>query len=202
VIARRAPFAIALLALACATTPPPAPAAPAMAADTGYLVPTDQLKGDFLVRQRLKGRYGERTLPAVDAVLQLHRGELTLVGLTPMGTRAFLLRQRGSAVTFQPFIDKLPPIDPQAILRDIHRVFFRGLFVGQPAPRDGEHQGQDHGEALTELWQSGRLRQRTYPGPVTITFTGDGAIIAPQISLANERVGYTLEITTSDQQRL
>ena len=160
---------------------PPTPPAP----DQGRLVPTEQMQGAFLLRQRIVARFRDRTVPALDAALQLHEGELSLLGLTPFGTRAFLIRQRGTEVTTESFIAELPPIDPRQVLGDVHRVLFRGLFIGKPPPPDGLHTGRDGDEHLTESWQNHHLTTRTFatapnaPPTLRITFEGEGPILPP-----------------------
>jgi hypothetical protein len=190
--------------------PPPAARPPGLA-DTGRLVPTSELKGGFALRQRIEGRHGGREVPAIDAILQLHAGELSLVALTPFGTRALVIHQRGTEVTTEAFIDKekLPPIDPKDVLRDIHRVLFRGLFIAAPPPADGVHTGQDGGDWITETWRGGHLQTRTFAPAenktspaVRIDFEGAGAVVAPTVRLANLRLGYQLLIKTFDQQLL
>jgi hypothetical protein len=191
-----------------AITPPPRP----RAVDSGRLVPTQELGADFSLRQRIEGRYGDKTVPAIDAVLQLRAADLQLVALTPFGTRALVIHQRGTEITTEAFIDKdkLPPIDPKDILRDIHRVLFRGLFVGKPAPADGVHTGRDGGDDVSETWRDGHLQIRTFAPPgeasdtpaVRIEFDGAGPIVAPTVRLTNLRLGYQLVIKTFDQQRL
>jgi hypothetical protein len=205
---------LVVLLAACRTTgaiaPPPPPRPGAV--DSGRLVPTQELGADFSLRQRIEGRYGDKTVPAIDAVLQLRAADLQLVALTPFGTRALVIHQRGTEITTEAFIDKdkLPPIDPKDILRDIHRVLFRGLFVGKSAPADGVHTGRDGGDDVSETWRDGHLQIRTFASPggasdapaVRIEFDGAGPIVAPTVRLTNLRLGYQLLIKTFDQQRL
>jgi hypothetical protein len=206
-----APLVLGLLA--CRTTgavapPPPQPGA----VDSGRLVPTQELAPDFSLRQRIEGRYGDKAVPAIDAVLQLRAGHLQLVALTPFGTRALVIHQRGTEITTEAFIDKdkLPPLDPKDILRDIHRVLFRGLFVGKAAPAGGVHTGRDGDDDVVETWRAGQLQTRTFAAPgtaadapaVRIEFEGKGELVAPTVRLTNLRLGYQLVIKTFDQQRL
>jgi hypothetical protein len=183
--------------------------------DTGRLVSTEEISGAFSLHQRIAGHYGDHDVPTIDAVLQFHGGELSLVALTPFGTRALLIHQRGTEVAVETFVDKLPPLDPKDVLRDIHRVLFRGLFVGGRAaghpPSDGLHTGSDGGDRLTESWRDGHLEWRTFspetadddaPPAVRIDFEGQGLIVAPTVRLNNQRLGYQLVITTLEQERL
>jgi hypothetical protein len=213
------PLGLALALAACrtaGTVPAAIPTTrPAGWVDTGRLVPTEELGPAFSLHQRIAGRYGDRAVPTIDAVLQLHAGELSLVALTPFGTRALVIHQKGTDVTVETFVDKLPPLDPKAILRDIHRVLFRGLYVGAVAaghpPSEGIHTGRDGGDRVTESWRAGRRQWRTLtpetddpdaPPAVRIEFEGEGLIVAPTVRLENLRLGYQLVITTLAQERL
>jgi len=217
---RRCLLSLAIAVASCRTTgavpgsgPGSAPPArPGGLVDTGRLVPTQEMKpaAGFSLRQRIDARYSGRDVPAIDAILQLHAGELSLVALTPFGTRALVIHQRGTEVTTEAFVDQLPPLDPKDVLRDIHRVLFRGLFVAAPAPADGVHTGSDGGDRIAESWRAGHLDWRTFTPAdadpekpaVRIDFEGTGAIVAPKVRLQNLRLGYQLVIKTFDQQRL
>jgi hypothetical protein len=160
-----------------------------------------------MVRQRLTAKHGGRTLPTLEAVLQLHDGVLHLVGLTPMGTRAFVIEQRGTDIKAENLMKETVKLEPRDVLNDIHRVFFRGLFIGKAPPADGTHTGQDDGESLSERWQGGRLVRRSFvnpahPGAVDIDFSGGGEVIAGEVLLRNGWFGYELRIVTTEQQWL
>jgi hypothetical protein len=168
------------------------------------LVPTGQLAPSFVAQQKLHGRYGEREF-SLDVVVQLAQGKLTLVGLTPFGTRAFVLTQEGTEVKLEKFIDRELPFDPRYVLDDVHRVFFRKLPGAQGS---GEFSGEDHGEHITERWQNGVLVQRRFTrpsagdnSPVVITFRGaPSPVVAPEVTLESKRFGYTLDVHTLTQQ--
>lgn len=178
----------------------------------GYLRATEELSPPFMVQQRLKGKYGSEDAE-IDCVVQLAEGKLSVLGLTPFGTRAFVIEQRGREVSFQKFVERDLPIDPANVLYDIHRVFFRGLapLAADRAalPEDGSHEAQDHGDMVRETWQDGHVVERRFEsleGPanlVVVSFEGAPApIIAPRVRLTNVAFGYTLEIETSEQQLL
>ena len=73
-----------------------------------------------------------------------------------------------------------------------------------PPPADGERSGTVGGEQITERWQGGQLRQRTFvrtpapgvsPGTVTVTYHGQVQPgVAADIVVANSRFGYQLSI--------
>jgi hypothetical protein len=207
--AMRFSFALALLtALGCAgkaAGPPPGPAQ--KREYPGRLVPSEALGRPFTVRQRLTAQHQGRTLPTLEAVLQVHDGVLHLVGLTPLGTRAFVITQKGITITAENLMKETAPLEPRDVLNDIHRVFFRGLYVGKPAPYDGQYSGSDDSESITESWRNGRLVHRSFtrpdhPGTIEIDFSGPGEVIARDVALHNGWFGYQLRIVTVEQQWL
>ncbi|HVZ33786.1 MAG TPA: DUF3261 domain-containing protein [Polyangiaceae bacterium] len=196
---------VLLLASACGARQKPESALPAHTA-AGVLLPTDDLGPPFMVEQRLHGHYGERDV-SLDCVVQLQEGTLTVVGLTPFGSRAFVIEQRGTAVRFEKFVDRKVPFEPVHVLYDLHRVFFRGL---KGPLSDGVHEGQDAGELVRERWAGGHIVERRFEsleGPasnmVVVAFQGAPApVVAPHVKLTNIAFGYTLEIENSEQKQL
>jgi hypothetical protein len=197
----RAALALALLlAPACATRPPPPEAVPPDA--TADLVATQDIAGDFLIRQRLHFRFGDRQ-GSFEAVVQKHCDEVTVVGLTPFGTPAFALHQRGLDVRVESRVPGRWPFSPRRVLLDVHRIYF--LPLAERAPPDGVHRVRRGGETVAERWAAGRLRERSFesatggpPGRVVVRYRG-GATQgeAPaEIHLANERYGYEIRVET------
>ncbi len=201
---RRA-LALSALALACGARRPPAMPA---RANPGALVPTGEIRGDFLMRQRVEAHYPGRDV-SFDAVLQKQGDALTLLGLTPFGTRAFVLQQRGTEVSFTSHMPGELPFPPRYMLLDIHRTFFMGL--GPPPAGDGERTGARDGDEIREVWRAGRLMERHFrrldgrpPGTVDVRYV-DGMIgHAPPrtIEFRNGWSGYSLTITTLAHQTL
>lgn len=198
-------LALALtLTLGCGPKPPPRPA-PAYAL-AGVLLPTAELTPPFQIRQRIHGKYQGRDV-TIDCVVVLDQGKLSVVGLTPFSTRAFVIEQRGTEVKLEKFVDRDVPFDPAAVLYDLHRVFFRGLSKPQS---DGTHEGVDHGDLVRERWEGGHIverRMQSLEGPtpqlVVIQFAGAPApVIAPRVTLTNVAFAYTLEIENLEQQLL
>ena len=72
-------------------------------------------------------------------MLQKTPGTLTLVGLTPYGSRAFLLQQTKGDVQFTKYIPRELPFPPTFMLLDIHRVLDQ--WLGPPLP-DGRAIGR------------------------------------------------------------
>jgi len=194
--------------LGCGGAQPPAQSV--QHADASLLVPTSELGPPFVVQQRLKGQYGTRDT-TLDCVVQLADDKLTVVGLTPFGTRAFVVEQSGTDVRFEKLIDREVPFDPTDVLADIHRVFFRGLPTPGDAPlSDGTHEGVDRAELVRETWKGGTLVERRFqglegprPSLVVVTFEGAKApVIAPRVRLTHVTYGYTLDIENLEQKTL
>lgn len=172
----------------------------------GVLLPTGELGAPFVVQQRIKGQYGSNDT-TLDCVVQLAKGKLTVIGLTPFGTRAFVVEQVGTEVKFEKLIERDVPFSPVEMLYDIHRVFFRGL----PSPQsDGTHEALEHGEMVRERWEGGHLVERRFqglegPAPDLVVIAYEGApapFIAPHVRLTNVTYGYTLEIDNVEQKAL
>jgi len=201
-IARPLLLAAALLAAATAcihhTAPPERPKmAPPTAAE---LPPPDAIPGTFTVRQKLRATSAKGG-GSFEAVLQKTPGTLTLVGLTPYGSRAFLLQQTKGDVQFTKYVPREMPFPPTFMLLDIHRVLDR--WLGPPLPA-GERSGRAGDETIHERWQDGRLVERTFtnpaaqpPGTITISYAGtDTSGIPARISLQNARLDYRIDIET------
>ena len=193
------------LGAGCAHQPPPPVMAPPFAVD---MPPADALPGTFTVRQKLKAT-SEKGGGSFEAVLQKKPGKLTLLGITPYGSRAFLLEQTGGEIQFQSFIPRDLPFPPTFVLLDIHRVL--DTWLGPPPP-GGEGQRADvrRGERVAERWHAGHLVERTFTrvapdpnagpaasGVITATYEGDGPSGLPaHVKLVNPRLGYEIAIDT------
>lgn len=204
-----ASVSVSLVALALLAACAPRPHGPPSAPPPGVLVSTRDIPGDFFFRQRVSARYPGREM-SFDAVLQKQGDTLTLVGLTPFGTRAFVLQQRGTDVQFTAEMPDVLPFPPRYVLLDVHRTFFMTL-APTPAP-DGERTGAREGEELRERWSDGHLTQRSFrrldgapPGLVEVRYGDDGmeGLRPPRtIELRNGWFGYALTITTLEQRAL
>ena len=166
------------------------------------LVPVSEIPVDFLARQRLSGRMGEHDLHS-EVILQKQGEVLTLLGLTPFGTKAFSLVQRGVETEFTSFIEVALPFPPELMLADIHRTLFAGIG-GQGSP-DGHRRLRLKGERIDETWLSGQLRERVYrrrrgrPKGLIIIDYGEGMSAwtpPPKITIDNQRIGYQVTIET------
>jgi hypothetical protein len=196
-------LAALVLAVACGCGPQPSPhSRPAADAYPGELLDSSALPDGLFVRQRIAAKYGKRDL-SFSAVLQTDQGTLSLLALTPYGSRAFSVEQRGQRVSFQRFVDQELPFPPRFILLDVHRTLFIGL-PGAPLA-DGVHEGERSGERIVERWQNARLLERTFTrldgrpkGAVRIAYQGgmSAGEIPARIDLDNGWFGYRLAIHT------
>lgn len=187
---------------ACAAARP----APPRAQDPGALEDPARYEGGFMMRQRVEVTLPARTL-RFEAVLQKQGGALTLVGLTPFGTRAFVLEQRGFEVTFTPTLPMELPFPARYMMIDIQRVFLRA--AGHGAAGDGAREATVAGEQVRETWQGGRLMRRSFSragdaGGAEADYEGGmlGRAAPRVVRYTNRWGGYALTITTLAQQAL
>ena len=205
----------ALLALAslpgCVTPPPPEPE---------VLVAASGLRAfpDYLARQRVSGEFrGHRE--TFEAALQKRGDTLTVIGLTPFGTKAFVLEQSPGGVAFTSHLppDRSLPLKPRYLLQDIHHAFFAALPGPPPAAESAvfvkgaraRKRGKIGGELLDEVWDPrGRAVEARFfrgrVGDVGVTYEPgmEGGLPPARARVENERYGYTLEIETLSVQRL
>jgi hypothetical protein len=196
-------FALSSGLTGCARDEPPRTVRDARPQDyPGELVDSSALPDGIFLRQRIEARFGEREL-GFSAVLQSADGVLSLLAFTPYGTRAFLIEQRGKAVHFTSYVDRVLPFPPRFIVLDVHRTLFLGL-PGGPL-RDGEHEGVRDGERIKERWRGGKLLERTFEredgrpgGTIRIAYPDGmrGARPPAQVVLDNGWFGYRLVIHT------
>ncbi len=200
---------LALFALlSCATG---APSKPPDRPYGGSLISPSVYPGDFIDRQKIVALYGDRSL-RFDAVLQKRGNELTLLGLTPFGSRAFVIRQTGTGVSFESFVPQTFPFPPRYILVDVHRVFFAWVLEHDAPPVDGMLEATREDEVVTEHWQGGRLLRRTFrrvdgnpQGQIVVDYDpGMARHGAPpsHVAFANGWYGYRLDIVTVSHQAL
>lgn len=177
-------------------------------AHPGTLLPTSEIRGAFMFRQRVEAHYPGREV-SFDAVLQKRGDTLTLLGLTPFGTRAFVLEQRGTDVSFTSHMPGELPFPPRYMLLDIHRTLFIGASGATVS--EGERTSTRDGEEIREVWRAGRLMERHFrrvdgvpAGTIDIRYEGgmEGDSPPRTIEFRNGWMGYSLTITTLEQQRL
>ncbi|MFV8753911.1 DUF3261 domain-containing protein [Nannocystaceae bacterium ST9] len=186
-----------------------------VAAKPGYpgtLIDTSELGGDFVARQKLHGKFGEQEF-RFEAVMQLRNGALTVIGLTPFGSKAFVLVQTGTEVEFQPLMDRPMPFPPEYMLQDIHRTWFwhARLPWDDGPPSDEAPQAEVEGERIVERWSGGKLVRRSFErldgapaGVLRIDYIGGHRTGKPaaQVVIENAWFGYRLEIETAEWRAL
>lgn len=204
---------VALAALvACTPSPPPAPPPSQGPPYEGSLRAPSAYPGTFLDEQTISASFGDRSV-GFSAVVQKQGDELLILGRTPFGSRAFLLKQTGTEMTFEKYIDRELPFSPRYMLLDVHRALLRGLPVtaGEAVP-DGERSGAIDGELVTERWHGGKLVEKRFrvesgqpAGEIVIAYEGGmapGQAPPRKIAYDNRWFGYRLEIVTERHQPL
>jgi hypothetical protein len=171
----------------------------------GQLVPTSQIRGDLLLRQRVRIEAGD-THVVLRLITQKRGDELLLLGIDPLGAKLFTLRQRGSEVEVEALPARVLAVEPITLLRELHRM----RFLSVPTPPAGApfvivRQGTE----ISERWQEASLRERRFrrldeqpAGVVTIRFEapGPGEEGLERISIDNGWCGYRAEIVTLVEQ--
>lgn len=190
------PRALLLIFFGCGARPPAD--ATAQREYPCVLHPPSELAPDFVVEQHVEASKDGHS-GSFDAVVQKRGDELLVVGLGPMGIRAFVLRQRGTELTAEQRIGPAPPFPPRNVIIDVHRVFFKRLAGGAP---DGVRTGELDDEDVVEVWRGGELVERRFSRPgfagaVKIAF-GPGCRAdrcePVNVHLVNEWFGYELRI--------
>lgn len=192
----------------------PAPRAATPGASRGVrsrLLHTAQIEGNFLMQQELRFRHGQQE-GSFEAVVQKHCDEVVVIGLTPFGTRAFSIRQRGLEVAVENQLVGKWPFPPENILLDVQRSFL--YPIAQPPLSDGVHEATVGAELVRDRWSAGRLlerRIRAVAGPpegeegeegeeeeIVVRYLGGTTRGSParNVELRNERHGYEINITT------
>jgi hypothetical protein len=178
----------------------------------GTLVDIGKVPRDFLMRQKLQGAWQDQKF-SFEAVIQAQGGKLTVIALTPFGTKAFLLEQTGMDVSFEKFVDREMPFPPEYILQDIHRAFlYDAELPWGVAGADGANEADVHDEHVVDQYEGGRLVSRTfarvdgYPaGEITVAYDDDGMVEGKppkHILFRNGWFGYELKIKTVDYRPL
>ena len=142
------------------------------------------------------------------AALQCNGEELTVIGLSPMGSVGFSIQQGPDGIALQNNIPDQLVIPPRFILIDVQRAFFPWLG---PSMEAGERVGRVAGEEIVELWQDGHLKERLFrrcneksKGAITVRYEwGQGGWTLPTSAvLDNGWLGYQLHIVTHSETRL
>lgn len=218
ILASALPSLAMVLLVACQpskTTPPDTgeggEATAAVEPYPGMLVDPSTVERDFLMRQKLSGEWRGRRLN-FEAVVQKQGDTLTVIGLSPFGTKAFLLTQTGTKVAFENFIDRELPFPPKYMLQDIHRIFLyeSALPWGSSGP-DGTSTAEVADETVVDRWEAGTLHSRTFTrvdgrpeGSIRVDYgEGMNAGVPPEkLVFDNGWFGYKLTIQTVQYQTI
>lgn len=190
------------------SAPLPVPSAPAA------LRPPGEFPLSFQWRQRVTATWPEGS-QSFDAALQNRDGELTLIGLSPMGLPGFVITLKPDAsVTFDNRTRRELPFEPEFILADVQRVYFPWLPAVE-AGFEGQREGVAHGRRIVEHYAGGQLSARDFfaldaepdaaaEPEVTVRYTGwqAGHDAAERAELHHTKLGYSLLIETLQQARL
>jgi hypothetical protein len=161
--------------------------------------------GDFTWQQHVTSTFPGGTASGMVVVEKAGR-KLTAVGLTPFGSRAFVLEQDGQRLTFTRLVDVEARLEPRVMLVDINRAFL--LRAGEGPRPDGVHAEErrvgDATERVTERWKAGRLLERAFERPsgpagrIVVRYEGGMSGFTPPriVTLENGWYGYTLRIET------
>lgn len=144
----------------------------------------------------------------VDAVAQVGAGEITVVGLTPAGTRAFSVQQVGDAVHVERGVARWLGVHPVWVVDALHRARLIGL--GEAPAADGEHVAAHDGEERVDVWRGGLRVARRFSRPgepsavrIEYRFDDDAVDDVPRvIAIENDWCGYRARITTFSEERL
>jgi hypothetical protein len=172
----------------------------------------DALSYDFQWRQHVTARWPTGT-QSFDAVLLKRGGELTMVGLSPLGLPGFVLRlDAGGQLHVENRTGKPLPFEAAYVVADVQRVFFP--WLAQPAPGwSGEQKGQRAEQTIAERYEAGRLSERRFERDtaqgreqVVIRYPGFKASAEqpapPRAELENPLLRYGLVIETLEQEHL
>lgn len=161
------------------------------------------MERELVLRQKLHFRHAKRT-GSLDAVVQVHCGKVSIVGLSPMGTRLFAITQQGDAIDVELSAGAAWPFPPEEILQAVHRTYL--LPIARPPRSDGTHRVEVGSIRFSEVWQDGALLERQFPftdaqagePALTVRYSGERSSsgIASRVALHDMALGYHLDIET------
>jgi hypothetical protein len=206
---------VACLLGACATaaTADVSSGARPQAVAPATLLPPNAFPHDVQWRQQVTARWPTGT-QRFEAVLLKRAGELTMVGLSPLGLPGFVFRLDAAGElhvdnrTGEPL-----PFEPAYVIADVQRVFFPWLPM-PAAGFSGEQAGSKAGADIRERYQAGQLVERSFERDtahgrervvVRYALQPERAIAqdAPlRAELDNQLLHYGLVIETLEQERL
>ncbi len=172
--------------------------------DPGPILPFDAWEGLVFLRQRVTATWpdGEQ---GFDAVLQRESDALSLVGLSPVGPPAFVVRHGVDGVMFENYSDRELPFAPSFMIADVQKAFYPWL------PRTGATgHGVYEGLRVVETYRDDQLQERTFVRDadpeqrvLRVTYVaGDTSRVASRVIIENGWFGYTLTVDTLEVRTL
>lgn len=198
---------LALYATSCSATPTSAPRPMSEEDYPWRLHEPAEFGADFVWRQKVTASFGPRKM-AFQAVVQKKGNVMTLIGLGPAGSKAFVLTQTGKELDFRSSMPRSLPFPPRFILIDIQRAW---LPLGEAsAPGDGERVLPLSDEKGLEVRAQGRRVRRTFSrssgqpaGEIRVRYLPPVQADRPGVvELHNGWFGYALTIETLEAQAL
>jgi len=95
----------------------------------GSLRDTRQIEGDWVRHERVRVK-GQEVDESFGLVVQKRGTRLLLVGLTPLGAKAFSVTQIEGEIRTRSYLGPALRVPPENVLRDLHRIRF--LDVDDP----------------------------------------------------------------------
>jgi hypothetical protein len=204
-------FCLPLLAMvaSCHTTRPQ----PLAGADyPGTLFPPSVLATEAAWQQTVTATWQIPGQPTKEqsflAALQRQGDQLTVVGLSPMGTVGFFIKHSPNNIEMQNNMRRELAIPPRFILLDIQRAFYP--WLGKSLD-NGERVGPVAGEEVIEVWDGQRIQERSFrrldksrTGLITVSYEwGKDNWALPKLALIkNGWLDYQLRIVTHSETRL
>ncbi|MFK7741032.1 MAG: DUF3261 domain-containing protein [Planctomycetota bacterium] len=211
-------LAAALLAGSCASAPAAHSQGPLAARDyPGELQLPEQLTTQAVWQQRVTASWQAPGQPrqtrGFDAAVQRQGATLTVLGLSPVGSVGFAIRQTGKDVQVDNHMQEELRIPPRFILLDVQRAFFPWFdnSAKDAVDASGYRQQIRGGERVRERLEQGRVVQRTFErvdnapaGTIRIDYEwGEPDWAVPtRVVLDNGWFGYELVVETHDETRL
>lgn len=171
--------------------------------------PPSSMREDFMAQQEITFSPENGEANSFNAILQKRGNTLTLLALTPFGTRAFSIEQSGDDVRSESYVVQPLPVDARVVIADVDRSLFP--YFPSPPANDTSRETRFGDVQVSERWTEGRLRERRFdetdtqsPDAIRIEYEyGDAARRLPtQVRLTNPRMHYSLTVVTLEETAL
>jgi hypothetical protein len=166
----------------------------------GILRPTEEIAGDFRLEQRVhvRAESGETSLRIVAEKQGLR---LVVIGLNPLGAKLFTVIQTMREVEVDALPERVLPVPPLDVMRDLHRARF--LDAGVVPDANGHAEGIRNGTRIVETWRDGVLRQRRFSrveglpsGEVIVDFAMPTPNEPARVQIRNDWCSYSASFET------